>query len=104
MSWFVFRAHLLTISMEALVAPPSSAHNVVRSVLTQISGGIFTPIASSFGWVAYSFNSLLLVIGAQKLMPESDFLCSIINGRNGYVRQNRSWNLGRILRDFDYFS
>jgi hypothetical protein len=77
--------------------------DVVQRALAQISGGIFTPVAFSFGWVAYSFNSLLLVIGAQKLMPESDFPCILINGRNGYVRQNRSWILGRVLRDFDYW-
>lgn len=34
-------------------------------------------------------------------MPLPDSPCLVINARSGYVRENRSWILGRILRDFE---
>ena len=77
--------------------------DVIHLALAQLSGGFFTPVAFSFGWVAYSFHSLMALVGAQKLMPESDYPAIVVNGRNGYVRANRSWILGRILRDFDFW-
>lgn len=34
-------------------------------------------------------------------MPEPDCSCKVINGRNGHVRDNSSWVIGRIVRDFE---
>lgn len=34
-------------------------------------------------------------------MPLPDCVCKVINGESGYVRDNTSWILGRIVRDFD---
>ncbi|KAK4901578.1 hypothetical protein LTR27_001350 [Elasticomyces elasticus] len=34
-------------------------------------------------------------------MPPSDCACKVINGRTGYVRDNSSWIVGRIVRDFE---
>lgn len=34
-------------------------------------------------------------------MPLPDCSCKVINGRTGYVRDNSSWILGRIVRDFE---
>src|SRR5271163_1065110 len=34
-------------------------------------------------------------------MPEPDFPCLVINAKSGYARQNKSWVLSRILRDFE---
>ncbi len=36
-------------------------------------------------------------------MPDADTGCSLINGKNGYVRGNNSWVLGRMMRDYDYW-
>jgi hypothetical protein len=77
--------------------------DAVQGALAQLSGGFFTPVAFSFGWVAYSFSSLVRWVGIQKLMPEADYPSIIINGRSGYARQNKSWVLGRVLRDFNYW-
>jgi len=36
-------------------------------------------------------------------MPLPDCSCKIINGETGYVRDNTSWVIGRIVRDFEYW-
>ncbi|GAW14634.1 hypothetical protein ANO14919_040370 [Xylariales sp. No.14919] len=58
-----------------------------------------TPVAFSFGWVAYAFLSLLSAIGEMKLMPATDYSCLVVNCSNGFTRENKSWVLGRLLRD-----
>jgi hypothetical protein len=40
-------------------------------------------------------------IGEIKLMAPPDYPCMVINARNGYVRNNSSWIIGRIMRDFE---
>jgi hypothetical protein len=61
-----------------------------------------TPVAFSFGWVAYAFMSLMSVVGDCRLMPDSpDCPSIVINCSNAYVRTNNSWMLGRILRDYE---
>lgn len=60
-----------------------------------------TPVAFSFGWVAYAFMSLISTVGDNELMPTPDCPSIVINCNNGFVRENRSWILGRILRDHE---
>ncbi|PON28913.1 hypothetical protein TGAM01_v202021 [Trichoderma gamsii] len=61
-----------------------------------------TPVAFSFGWVSYAFMSLASVLGDKPLMPpEPDCPSRVINCSSGYGRTNRSWVLGRILRDHE---
>jgi len=62
----------------------------------------FTPVAFSFGWVTYAFISLASMLGDHRLMPEPDTGILVINCNNGYVRDNYSWVLGRIVRDKEY--
>ncbi|EWC47761.1 hypothetical protein DRE_02961 [Drechslerella stenobrocha 248] len=59
------------------------------------------PVAFSFGWVAYAFNSLMSVFGPGNLMPDPDTAIVVINTANGYVRDNGSWVLGRFFRDYE---
>ncbi|KIW62680.1 hypothetical protein PV04_10833 [Phialophora macrospora] len=59
-----------------------------------------TPVAFSFGWVGFAFMSLSSIIGDKQLMPaEPDGSSIVVNCDTGYTRTNRSWLLGRILRD-----
>ncbi|PQE30982.1 hypothetical protein CJF32_00006020 [Rutstroemia sp. NJR-2017a WRK4] len=61
-----------------------------------------TPVAFSFGWVGYAFTSLASVVGDKQLMPsEPDCPSVVINCSTGYARINRSWILGRLLRDHE---
>lgn len=63
---------------------------------------LLTPVAFSFGWVAYSFNSLMSIVGDNHLMPDDpDHSAILINCSNAYTRTNQSWILGRILRDHE---
>ncbi|PBK87257.1 hypothetical protein ARMGADRAFT_1016762 [Armillaria gallica] len=74
--------------------------DVVLKALAQLAGRPFTPIAFSFGWVSYSFNTLMNVLGDGCLVPPPDYPAMVINAENGYKRDNKSWVLGRLLRDF----
>ncbi|KAF2834149.1 hypothetical protein M501DRAFT_902386, partial [Patellaria atrata CBS 101060] len=78
--------------------------DVVARALAQLAGGGLTPVSFSFGWVAYSISALVSSFGENKLMPQDpDCHCKIINGKSGYSRDNTSWILGRMMRDFDHW-
>lgn len=75
----------------------------MQRAIAQLAGSspfYFTPVAFSFGWVAYSFSVLLSAVGEGRLMPPSDCPSIVVNARSGYVRANNSWPLGRLLRDY----
>ncbi|OOF92524.1 hypothetical protein ASPCADRAFT_55192 [Aspergillus carbonarius ITEM 5010] len=70
--------------------------------LPLLPGGVYaTPVAFSFGWVAYAFSSLATIVSDRRLMPSPDTDLQVINLSNGYVRENNSWVLGRLLRDHE---
>ncbi|KAI1176860.1 hypothetical protein F4777DRAFT_236376 [Nemania sp. FL0916] len=73
----------------------------VSQALAQVAGSRITPVAFSFGWVTYTVVSALKVIRQNKVMPSPDCSCKVINGDTGYVRENTSWIIGRIVRDFE---
>ncbi|EWZ48974.1 hypothetical protein FOCG_07389 [Fusarium oxysporum f. sp. radicis-lycopersici 26381] len=75
--------------------------DVVARALAQLVGSRFTPVAFSFGWVAYAITAVVSAIGENKLMPPADFSCMVINGETGYTRDNHSWIIGRMVRDFE---
>jgi hypothetical protein len=76
--------------------------DVIQKAIAQLAGRRLAPVAFSFGWVAYSFSALLSVVGDGRLMPPPDFEGKVINAENGYVRANKSWVLGRLIRDFEH--
>ena len=87
--------------------------DVVQRAIAQLFGVYFqpfrngqrlylTPVAFSFGWVGYAFTSLASVIGDKQLMPSApDCPSIVINCSSGHSRTNRSWLLGRLLRDHE---
>jgi hypothetical protein len=75
--------------------------DVVQKALAQLSGGYVVPVPLSFGCVAYSFNALISIFSKGQIMPATDCPSLVVNVENGYVRQNQSWILGCILRDFE---
>ncbi|TFB04638.1 hypothetical protein CCMA1212_004131 [Trichoderma ghanense] len=85
--------------------------DVVARALAQLVGSHLTPVAFSFanerylaavlGWVAYAISAVVSTIGENKLMPPADFSCKVVNGQTGYVRDNCSWIIGRMVRDFE---
>ncbi|MCJ1233307.1 hypothetical protein MMC14_001262 [Varicellaria rhodocarpa] len=78
--------------------------DIVQRAVAQLAGGPFkiVPVAFSFGWVGYSINALVSALGDGKLMPDSDCPSIVMNARSGIPRQNMSWILGRILRDWEH--
>ena len=43
-------------------------------------------------------------VGENRLMPlDPDCRCKVISGRTGHGRENSSWILGRLVRDFDHW-
>jgi hypothetical protein len=75
----------------------------VQQSLAQLSGSYITPVSFSFGWPVYALRLLLAVLGKASLMPEPDYNVTVVNLSNGITRLNKSWVLGRILRDYDYW-
>lgn len=45
--------------------------------------------------------SLMAAVGDSKLLPEPDHSCIVINGDSGCLRENKSWILGRLVRDYE---
>lgn len=78
--------------------------DVVQKALAQLCGETFVPVPFSFGWVAYSFSVLMAVFGDGKIMPTMETDSLVINTTTGYKRRNRSWILGRILRDHEKYT
>lgn len=77
--------------------------DVIQRALAQLSGGPVTPVAFSFGWVTYAISALLAAVGDNKLIPLPDSPGLVINSRSRYSRQNNSWIVGRIIRDYEFW-
>lgn len=77
--------------------------DVVHAALAQQTGDVLpTPVVFSFGWVAYAFSAVLSVVGKDRFMPIApDVSIEVASTGMGYARMNKSWILGRLLRDFE---
>ncbi|KUJ17420.1 uncharacterized protein LY89DRAFT_707001 [Mollisia scopiformis] len=60
-----------------------------------------TPVAFSFGWVAFGFSQLLSAVGDRRLLPAPEDAAIIVNCANSFQRENKSWLLDRLLRDHE---
>ncbi|KAF7541019.1 hypothetical protein G7054_g943 [Neopestalotiopsis clavispora] len=77
--------------------------DVVQKALAQTTGCWYTPVCFSFGWVAYTFMALVGVLGDGRLLPIPDYPAKVFNLKTGYVRDNKNWVIGRLLRDHEAF-
>ncbi|KAF8146504.1 hypothetical protein K438DRAFT_505126 [Mycena galopus ATCC 62051] len=75
--------------------------DVISRALAQLTGPSIVPIAFSFGWVAYSCSMLINVFGDGRLLPLPDYPVKLFNIENGRSCNNRSWVLGRLVRDME---
>lgn len=78
--------------------------DIVQRAVAQLAGsgpGHFAPVAFSFGWLAYSVSALTSAVGDGRLLPPPDMAAYVVNAGTGYVRDNASWVLGRLLRDHE---
>ncbi|KAJ9643885.1 hypothetical protein H2199_003751 [Coniosporium tulheliwenetii] len=79
------------------------SYEIVQQSLAQLSGSYLAPVSFSFGWSVYALKLLWASINNNRLMPEPDIACIAINTSNGITRQNKSWVLGRVLRDYETY-
>ncbi|KAK4206885.1 hypothetical protein QBC37DRAFT_434288, partial [Rhypophila decipiens] len=75
--------------------------DVVQKALAQCTGTLYAPVCFSFGWVSFAFVALVNVLGDGRLLPAPDYPAKIFNLQSGYVRENKNWVIGRILRDHE---
>lgn len=78
--------------------------DVIQLALATLAGRMVTPVAFSFGWVAYSISALLSAIGENRLVqcePEVSMLA--INLKSGYCRANKSWLLARVMKTYEFW-
>lgn len=79
--------------------------DVIQLALAATSGAFpFTPVAFSFGWVAYGIAALLGSLGENRLIrcaPEVSL--RVFNLKSGHVRDNHSWLLGRLVATHSYW-
>lgn len=75
----------------------------MQNALAQTTAGRVSSVCFSFGWVAYSFTTLVGVIGDGRLLPPPDYPVKVFNLESSYVRENKNWVIGRILRDNEVF-
>ncbi|KAG2158326.1 uncharacterized protein EDB93DRAFT_1120881 [Suillus bovinus] len=79
--------------------------DIVQSAIAQLCSSppyFFTPVAFSFGWVAYAFSAILCAIGSRRLAPDPDCPCTLIDVSTGHARDVKSWPLSRLVRDYEF--
>ncbi|KAK7946073.1 uncharacterized protein PG986_010394 [Apiospora aurea] len=60
-----------------------------------------TPVAFSFGWIAFGFNQVMSAVGDRRLLPVPEQSAIVVNCANAFTRDNKSWVLDRLLRDHE---
>ncbi|PQE05712.1 hypothetical protein CJF31_00004433 [Rutstroemia sp. NJR-2017a BVV2] len=77
--------------------------DVILLALACLTGRTLTPIAFSFGWVAYAVSAVVGAVGDNKLLVRCppEISLKVVNLKNGYYRDNKSWLLGRFVKDYN---
>jgi len=75
--------------------------DVVQKAFSQATGKLYVPVCFSFGCVAYAFVALVGIIGDGRLLAPPDYPCKVLNLKSGYLRENKNFVLGRLLRDLE---
>lgn len=78
--------------------------DIIQKAVAQMTGPehyYFTPVAFSLGWASYAFNSVAYALGDGIFLPAPEFPATVISIGSGDRRENRSWVIGRLLRDLE---
>jgi hypothetical protein len=81
--------------------------DVIQLACASMTGGpghLPTPVAFSFGWVAFAISAVLSTLGERRLLrcaPEVDV--RVVNLTSGYGRSNRSWLLARFVKTYPFW-
>jgi len=95
----------LTSPAEVLTVLLLIGGDIIQKACAQLSCGnkgprLPTPVAFSFGWVAYAFGALISAFGDGSLMPTPD-ITSFVVTVNGQFKTNESWVISRLIRDLE---
>jgi hypothetical protein len=77
---------------------------VVQKAIAQLTGYrllFVTPVAFSFGWVAFSFTATMGIFGDGILMPRPEDEIQVVDVASGTQKKNESWLLYRLVRDLE---
>ena len=79
--------------------------DIVQKACAQLSNAgpkkfPITPVAFSFGWVAFAFGALMSAFADGTMMPEPD-ITSAVAVVGGQRKINESWVIGRFIRDLE---
>jgi hypothetical protein len=80
--------------------------DVIQLALAALAGGSppITPVAFSFGWVAYAVSAVLSAVGDNHLIQcAPEVSVQVFNLESGYGRSNRSWLLARLFKTYSYW-
>ncbi|KUI62491.1 hypothetical protein VP1G_09617 [Cytospora mali] len=75
--------------------------DVIKSAIAQLAGRAITPVAFSFGWVAYAPIALLSSFGGAELPIKFESTLLVVEPKSGHSRHTSNWILGRLWRDFN---
>ncbi|KAI9150773.1 G protein-coupled receptor GPR1 [Paramyrothecium foliicola] len=75
--------------------------DIVQKAFCQGTGKFYTPVCLSFGCFAYALTALGSMVNDGRLLPQPDYPAKVINLDSGYGRDNKSWVIGRLLRDIE---
>ncbi|KAL7767320.1 hypothetical protein ACKLNR_001621 [Fusarium oxysporum f. sp. zingiberi] len=87
---------ITALTLELCLERPST-----ETAYSQATGKIYVPVCFSFGCVAYAFVALVGIIGDGRLLAPPDYPCKVLNLKSGYLRENKNFVLGRLLRDLE---
>jgi hypothetical protein len=91
---------------------------IVNWALAQLTGAPLTAVTFSFGktlldveyvradgssgWTSYAVNMLLARVGDTKsMLARRDGPVTVVTAKNGYIRENQSWVIDRIMGDYE---
>lgn len=76
--------------------------DVIQLTLANLTGAIVTPIAFSFGWVAYAITAALGAMSDNRLIScRPEVPVKVFNLETSYGRDNQSWLLSRLVKTYD---
>lgn len=76
--------------------------DVIQLTLANLTGCVITPIAFSFGWVAYAITAALGAMSDNRLIScRPEVPVKVFNLKTGYGRDNQSWLLSRLVKTYD---
>ena len=75
--------------------------DIIHRATAQLAGNSIrlAPVTLSFGWTGFLLSFILSLVGDGRALPRPDCSCTVVDVATQAVSQNKSWVLGRLVRD-----